>query len=158
MPPIPESPTGLAPPNANSPTDDFIPIIHQCGPGKIQTRALFPPGPTRGVAKDDEDEGFTPITPSPSDTSPKSPRRWLTSSPRDVLGIPVSKVFLARKLRKSNDVEDLEPLSPREAPTSSYPPVPAVVQGAKERKTIWGFVEGWWDLGLLDRGRSLRRK
>ncbi|KAK8034685.1 hypothetical protein PG993_009680 [Apiospora rasikravindrae] len=155
MPPIPESPTGLAPPRANSPKGDYIPVIHKSGPSKIQTRGLA----DQGGAKDDEDDGFTPITPTPSSASPKSPRRWLPTSPRDALGIPISKVFLGRKVRKSNDFEDMEPLSPREAaPTSTHPNAPAVAQGVKERKTIWGFVEGWWDLGLLDRGRSLRRK
>ncbi|KAK8065996.1 hypothetical protein PG997_012743 [Apiospora hydei] len=159
MPPIPESPAGLAPPHTNSPTEDYIPIIHKRGPTKIQTRGLFPPGQTRGQAKEDDDNGFTPITPTPLSASPKSPRRWLPASPRDALGIPISKVFLGRKVRKTNDVEDMEHLSPREAAhTSSHPNVHAVAQGAKDRKTIWGFVEGWWDLGLLDRGRSLKRK
>ncbi len=26
------------------------------------------------------------------------------------------------------------------------------------RRTLFGIIEGWWDLGLLERGRSLRRK
>ncbi|KAK8136577.1 hypothetical protein PG984_004517 [Apiospora sp. TS-2023a] len=149
MPPIPESPVGLNPPNASTTS----PVMHQRGLGKLQTRGLSP-----SAGNDEEDNGFTPITPAPSNVSPKSPRWWLPSSPRDALGIPVSKVFLGRKLRKNNDIGDFEPLSPREAQTSLYPPVPAVVQSGKKRGTIWGLVEGWWDLGLLDRGRTLRRK
>jgi len=26
------------------------------------------------------------------------------------------------------------------------------------RKTMWGFVEGWWDLGLIDRMGTVRKK
>ncbi|KAK8855814.1 hypothetical protein PGQ11_011726 [Apiospora arundinis] len=157
MPPIPESPASLAPPQAtsNSPTEDYIPIIHKRVPTKIQTQGLAPPEPTNGgPARDPDDDGFTPITPAPgAGVSPKSPRRWFPTSPRDALGIPVSKYFLGRKLSKNGHAEDMEPLSPREAP-SSYPPVPAVAPREKKTKTVWG----WWDLGLLERGLSLRRK
>ncbi|KAK6850263.1 hypothetical protein PG995_014096 [Apiospora arundinis] len=50
MPPIPESPASLAPPQAtsNSPTEDYIPIIHKRVPTKIQTQGLAPPEPTNG--------------------------------------------------------------------------------------------------------------
>jgi hypothetical protein len=30
--------------------------------------------------------------------------------------------------------------------------------GKKERRTVWGFIEGWWDLGLLERMGTVRRK
>lgn len=155
MPPIPESPGGLAPPLAttNSPTEDYIPIIHKRVPAKIRTHGLAPPDLTKEGARDNDDDGFTPITAAPPSASPKSPRRWFPTSPRDALGIPMSKYFLGRKLSKSGDAEDLQPLSPRDAPTS-YPPVPGVPPREKKTNTIWG----WWDLGLLERGKSLRRK
>ncbi|KAK8003061.1 hypothetical protein PG989_002780 [Apiospora arundinis] len=139
MPPIPESPASLAPPQAtsNSPTEDYIPIIHKRVPTKIQTQGLAPPGANQW---DPDDDGFTPITPAPgAGVSPKSPRRWFPTSPRDALGIPVSKYFLGRKLSKNGHAEDMEPLSPREAP-SSYPPGAGGGAEGKENENGLGLV------------------
>ncbi|KAK7935494.1 hypothetical protein PG985_000989 [Apiospora marii] len=95
MPPIPESPASLAPPNAaiTSPSGDHSPVTHQRGPGRLQTRGLSSSMPMRGAGKGDGDDGLTPVAPAPSNTYPNSPRGWLPSSPRDALGIPISKVF-----------------------------------------------------------------
>lgn len=156
MPPIPESPA--------SPTDDVIPIAHKRVPERIRTQGLAPP-PRDDV--DDDNNGFTPITPiTPTGaTSPYSLRRWLSFgrqqqspvSPRDALGIPVSKWKLGRSLsRRAGDADDLEPLSPQAAGAGL--PVPAVQQKEKKRGTVWGMIEGWWDLNLLEKSKSLRRK
>lgn len=35
---------------------------------------------------------------------------------------------------------------------------PALSTGGKKRRTVWGLVDGWWDLGLLERMGTVRRK
>jgi hypothetical protein len=85
----------------------------------------------------------------------------LPSSPRDALGIPISKIKLSRsKSNKRVDVDgDTEPLSPSTPAFASARGVEEGLQPAKpKRKTVWGVLEGWWDLNLLERGKSMRRK
>lgn len=164
MPIIPESPRTFAPPlpggkgSSSSPTEDFIPMIHKRVPEKIRTRIPTPPSTP-------SDDGFTPITPAPSLFSPKSKgqgRAPPLPSPRDALGIPVSKfTFLGRsKSRRAADADadDMEPLSPSVARDMDGLPLPVQASEKPKRKTIWGVLDGWWDLGLLERGKSLRRK
>lgn len=158
MPVIPESPKTLAPPaeKPNSPVEDFIPIIHKCIPERIQTRNLEVP------PQSPSDDGYTPITPAPSVFSPKLKTRVPPlPSPRDALGIPISKIkFLTRSRSKNSpvDADDLEPLSPSVVRDAEGLPVPVQTKEKPKRRTVWGVLEGWWDLGLLERGKSLRRK
>ncbi|KAK4148901.1 hypothetical protein C8A00DRAFT_38513 [Chaetomidium leptoderma] len=38
-------------------------------------------------------------------------------------------------------------------------PAPAnTAAGGKKRRTVWGLIDGWWDLGLLERMGTVRRK
>lgn len=174
MPPIPETPTqprallrarGLAPPSAPaivppkeempdmpavSPSDDFIPIMHQRVPTKIRTQ-VPPPPPSPS------DDGYTPITPAPT-PKPKFSLSRGPTSPRDALGIPVSKVMFGRSKSKRDVDGDTEPLSPSEGLYRGVDTLPVPVQSKPKRKTVWGVLDGWWDLGLLERGKSLRRK
>ncbi|KAK6076419.1 hypothetical protein SCUP234_07153 [Seiridium cupressi] len=158
MPVIPESPKAPGPmaEKSTSPIEDFIPIIHKRIPQKIQTRNLDVPPVSPS------DDGFTPITPAPSMFSPKLKTKVPPlPSPRDALGIPISKIkFLTRSKSKSSpvDSEDLEPLSPSVVRGADGLPVPVQTKGKPKRRTVWGMIEGWWDLGLLERGKSLRRK
>lgn len=159
MPPIPESP------HAAPGADDSIPAAHKRVPERIRTQGLAPP------PRDDvDDDGFTPVTPAAAAASPRSPlRRWLSfgrqqlspTSPRDALGIPVGKWKLgrnpSRRLAAGGDADDLEPLSPQ-AGVAAGLPVPVVQPAEKKRGTVWGLIEGWWDLNLLEKSKSLRRK
>lgn len=44
------------------------------------------------------------------------------------------------------------------SPVVPVPPSPAPTKG-KKRRTVWeGLVDGWWDLGLLERMGTVRRK
>ncbi|KAH8681891.1 hypothetical protein BX600DRAFT_505529 [Xylariales sp. PMI_506] len=175
MPPIPESPRIITPPApvatvSMSPVEDYIPIIHKRIPEKIYERVPSPPLSSRD-SKEEDDDGYTPITPAPTLASPRSPIERLKSraapllSPRDALGIPVSKIKILRVSRARNaattdDSDDMmEPLSPSNglpfaANAQSNPPD----KEKPKRRTVWGVLEGWWDLGLLERGKSLRRK
>lgn len=39
------------------------------------------------------------------------------------------------------------------------PPIPSDAKQKPKRKTVWGALEGWWELpGLLDRMNTVRRK
>lgn len=155
MPPIPESPLSPRGPNDG----DIIPAAHKRVPERIRTQGLAPP------PRDDvDDDGFTPVTPAAASASPRSPlRRWLSfgrqqqspTSPRDALGIPVSKWRLGRNpSRRLGDADDLEPLSPQ----AGGLPVPVVQPVAKKRGTVRSFIDGWWDLNLLEKSKSLRQK
>jgi hypothetical protein len=31
-------------------------------------------------------------------------------------------------------------------------------RGKSKRRTVWGMIEGWWDLGLLERMGTVRRR
>ncbi|KAI2467099.1 hypothetical protein F4781DRAFT_444619 [Annulohypoxylon bovei var. microspora] len=151
---------------SNSPKEDYIPIFHQPSLGHANSnyRAKLATPPIMVVVPPTpSDDGFTPITPTPA--SPRVNGFRLSRAPplpRDALGIPVGKKFIRAKSMKAqfchadddND-DDKTPLSPTsgrdlEAQMTAKP--------KPKRKTLWGVIEGWWDLGLLERGRSLKRK
>lgn len=152
IPPRAPSPNG----SSLSSTEDFIPILHEpvpklrVTPVKTPMLVIVPP-PTPS------DDGFTPVTPSPS--------RWkgfrlarASQLPRDALGIATaaaagfSRKKSQRAVEESDQFEDTAPLSPFSPRTLDVP------SAKPKRRTLFDVLEGWWDLGLLERGRSLRRK
>lgn len=163
--PAPSSPGSSYP---HSPGSDYIPILHQPvpklgkTPAKTPTLVIVPPP---SPSPSDDDDGFTPVTPSPSPRS-RGFRRIIRASqlPRDALGIATAG-FARMKSQRAvggydddhhhhhhhHDDDDREPLSP---PYDA----PAARAKTTTRKTLFGVLEGWWDLGLLERGKSLRRK
>ncbi|KAI0839326.1 hypothetical protein F5Y06DRAFT_32416 [Hypoxylon sp. FL0890] len=146
------------------PKEDYIPIIHRPSLSHAKTRVSMASPPIAVVIPPTpSDEGFTPITPTP--TSPRLKEFRLSRAPplpRDALGIPVGKKFFVSKSKRAhihgtseNDDDDTMPLSPasdRDLETQMS------TKQKPKRKTLWGVIEGWWDLGLLERGKSLRRK
>ncbi|KAI0383650.1 hypothetical protein F5Y04DRAFT_287327 [Hypomontagnella monticulosa] len=162
----PPAPVALPPTvtRSASPGEDYIPIAHN--PSLDYTRAtplptavVIPPTPS--------DDGFTPITPTP--VSPGLRGFRLSRAPplpRDALGIPIGQGFVRAKSKRvqiahvDDDDNDTTPLSPT-TPTMGQEGVSGARGKPKpklKRKTLWGVIEGWWDLGLLERGKSLRRK
>jgi hypothetical protein len=160
-------------PSASPPEAGFIPIMHRKPvPDRINTSAAaaaaakMPPMPPTPSSDDD---GFTPVTPgsgvSPQGRSPRSQVRAKGGileqlSPRDALGIPVSKILARVKSKKvtivdprkdDDEFEDVTPLSPSRD-------LEAQRERQGVRRTLFGLIEGWWDLGLLDRSKSLKRK
>lgn len=156
---------------SNSPREDYIPIAHdhmhaQTRAAPLPTAVVIPPTPS--------DDGFTPITPTPA--SPRLRGFRLSRAPplplpRDALGIPIGQKFVRAKSRRvqiahvdDDNNDDTTPLSPtadREAGLGDGSGVQTAAGKPKpklKRKTLWGVIEGWWDLGLLERGKSLRRK
>ncbi|KAI1259907.1 hypothetical protein F5Y18DRAFT_432723 [Xylariaceae sp. FL1019] len=153
--PPPNQPTFLQPPPASphgssvSPTEDFIPILHQpvprlgATPAKTPMLVIVPP-PTPS------DDGFTPVTPSATSPRLKAFRLARASHiPRDALGIATAGFKRKKSQRAIDEYDDSTPLSPHTPYTPKAKPA---------RRTLFGLIEGWWDLGLLERGKSLRRK
>ena len=118
---------------------------------------------------DSDADGFTPVTPgSATLKSPRGVRAF------DALGIPVlnaGRSILARaRSRKASvvdpdreDFDDVTPLTPSPASPFSGPAGARDLEAAgatrkTTRRTLFGIIEGWWDLGLLERGKSLRRR
>ncbi|KAI1492576.1 hypothetical protein F5X96DRAFT_691178 [Biscogniauxia mediterranea] len=175
LPPPPPPAVLVAPPPVTVGEDEkeeYIPIIHKPANGEQEKEKrtlrpiIIPPVPASASAShnhgnaeddndDDDDDGpFTPITPL------VSPPVREHKTPRNALGIvPVSKFRRVRSMRAiivggdEDEDEDaaapLTPLSPGEKGTKAMKP---------KRKTFFGVLEGWWDLGLLERGKSLRRR
>ncbi|KAH9894665.1 hypothetical protein F4778DRAFT_784092 [Xylariomycetidae sp. FL2044] len=156
---------------STSPTEAFIPIMHRRPvPAPINTNTnpvVMPPIPPTP-----SDDGFAPAA---ADPSPRQKKGWHVSraaplSPRDALGIPISKFMRTRSRRAQichvDDDDDLDdnkfgdtaPLSPRDLGASAHAVAGKTATGKPKRKTLFGVLEGWWDLGLLERGKSLRRK
>ncbi|KAI1772132.1 hypothetical protein F4818DRAFT_444758 [Hypoxylon cercidicola] len=123
---------------AESPKEDFITIVHQ--PSRDHIDARMAPLPPNVIPPTPSDDGFSSISRAPPPL------------PRDALGIPIGKMFTRSKSRRvHHEDDDTTPLSPGiETQTAS--------RQRPKRKTLWGVIEGWWDLGLLERGKSLRRK
>lgn len=127
----------------DSPEEDFITIGHQPSRDHADTRAVPPPPIV--IPPTSSDDGLSPIGRAPP-------------LPRDALGIPISKRFTfarakSRRVRYEND-DDTTPLSP----DAEVQMATTATRQRPKRKTLWGVIEGWWDLGLLERGKSLRRK
>ncbi|KAI5922081.1 hypothetical protein F4810DRAFT_721610 [Camillea tinctor] len=119
------------------------------------------PAPSNATT-DDEDGAFTPVTPL------VSPPVREHKTPRNALGIvPVGKFRRIRSMRAvivngddNDEDEATTPLTPRAAGGEQEKEVGGTGKSAKGgmRRTFFGVLEGWWDLGLLERGRSLRRR
>ncbi|KAI1464418.1 uncharacterized protein F4812DRAFT_468043 [Daldinia caldariorum] len=148
--------------NSSNSSQDYIPIAHKPSYGDIndQKRAAHPPIAVI-IPPTPSDDGFTPITPTPASPEVKDYRlSRVPPLPRDALGIPVGKFFTRAKSNKvqiqhEEEYDDVTPLSPkryRDLETQ------AMTKPKPKRRTLWGVIEGWWDLGLLEKGMSLRRK
>ncbi|XDG08928.1 hypothetical protein ABKA04_008543 [Annulohypoxylon sp. FPYF3050] len=168
------------PDDDDDPKEAYIPIAHQPslkgkdkGKGKMPTipiAVVIPPTPS--------DDGFTPITPTPA--SPRLKGFRLSRAPplppppppslsHNALGItipphPHTKFARAKSMKAEichvdddDDVDDMTPLSPARGRDLEAQMV-TMTRPKPKRRTLWGVIEGWWDLGLLERGKSLRRK
>ncbi|KAI0509111.1 hypothetical protein F5B22DRAFT_649386 [Xylaria bambusicola] len=154
-----EPPSQPTPSPQSSSHEDYIPILHQPvlkygkTPAKTPTLVVVPP-------PSPSDDGFTPVTPpTPSPRTKAFKRIRVSQLPRDALGIAAAG-FSRRKSQRGEKVEEPDeetmPLSPPyDAQTMD---AQVAVKAKPTRKTLFGVLEGWWDLGLLERGRSLRRK
>ncbi|TRX95039.1 hypothetical protein FHL15_004124 [Xylaria flabelliformis] len=146
----PPAPAHLAPPPApsphgstDSPTEDYIPILHQPAPrfgkapAKTPTLVIVPP-------PSPSDDGFTPVTPSPSPRLKGFKRIRVSQLPRDALGIATAGFSRKKSQRALNEYDDTTPLSPPyDAQTMD---AKLAVKVKPKRKTILSVLEGWWDL------------
>lgn len=109
------------------------------------------------------------VTPSPpsDDVIPDEHKRVPGLIPRSPLSpISVSLGFMAKRAVRKPVPEPIVVQMPSRAKFDVASPglesiaiaSPTVEQKKPKRKTMWGFVEGWWDLGLIDRMGTVRRK
>lgn len=129
-PPPPKYPPKVVTPS--SPRDDTIPNEHKRVPG------LIPRSP------------LSPVAAGLASMARRAVRRPVPS-PIVVQPLPKSKFF-----QKQDDSPD----SATVVIGIETLPVPVTDEKPKsKRKTMWGFnVEGWWELGLLERMNTVRRK
>ncbi|RYP67337.1 hypothetical protein DL771_007281 [Monosporascus sp. 5C6A] len=164
-------------PADSSPTGVLVPIVHRPPPPPpvlttiANTSANAVRMPPMPPTPDSDDDGFTPVTPGPS-PGPRSPHLRAF----DALGLPVAAAVgraLARvRSRKvtvvdpssspGGEFEDVTPLTPAADRTPLDGDLEAAGDGGGGRKTMrrtfFGIIEGWWDLGLLDMSKSLKRR
>ncbi|CAJ2500789.1 Uu.00g036420.m01.CDS01 [Anthostomella pinea] len=148
MPPMPFGP----------PTEDFIPVVHKRVPEPIQTNIhdisrtpiIMPPIPPTP-----SNDGFTPVTPAPSPRLKGFRSNRTSHLSQDALGISVVRFKSVKAQIVDDEHDDMTPLSPAKNRDIEAQVLPKM---KPKRKTLLGVLEGWWDLGLLERGRSLRRR
>ncbi|KAI0396437.1 hypothetical protein F5Y17DRAFT_102255 [Xylariaceae sp. FL0594] len=147
-----------------SPNEESVPILHQplpklgSAPAKQPILVIVPPLPSSSSSS--SSDGFTPLTP-PTPSSPRKKKRTTTRFRFcDALGITTTTTPIVSRMRSQrayldhDDEDETEPLSP--PPQAQLAVKPTTT---KRKTTLFGVsLEGWWDLGLLERGRSLRRK
>lgn len=153
-----------------------------------KTRIVIPPIPPTPDSDDEGFTPVTPgsaggvAVPRRNNTL-KSPRSAGGGGMRafDALGIPVVARGILGRVR-SRKVTIVDPSKERyndygddDGFEDDVPLTPAGAQGRDlekggmsggdangsrktMRRTLFGLIEGWWDLGLLERGKSLRRK
>ncbi|KAF3069717.1 hypothetical protein GL218_07831 [Daldinia childiae] len=146
--------------SSGSSEEDYIPIIHKPSHRSVSDKKRMPHPPIAVVIPPTpSDDGFTPITPTPASPKLKDYRlSRVPPLPRDALGIPVGRMLVRAKSRKvqiQHEDDEATPLSPTRGRDLE---MQMAAKPKPKRKTLWGVIEGWWDLGLLERGKSLRRK
>ncbi|KAI1076239.1 hypothetical protein F5B20DRAFT_338292 [Whalleya microplaca] len=148
-----------------SPEEAFIPIMHKRVPEPINTNAKAPPIIMPPIPPTPSDDGFTPVTPTPSPRLRGFRITRTSQLAREGLGIwiPVSKFSRSRsrraEVRHVDDNADTSPLSPVGNGNRNLDVEAQTAPRTRpKRRTLFGVLEGWWDLGLLERGKSLRRK
>ncbi|KAI1334620.1 hypothetical protein F5Y15DRAFT_286538 [Xylariaceae sp. FL0016] len=146
-----------------SPTEAYVPIVHAQDHAQTHTqpRRSIVPIVMPPIPPTPSDDGFTPVTPVPSPRNKGFKLTRASQLPRDALGIAAGRFKSIRSPKatrfadEQDEYDDVTPLSPTgakglRATTEEKP--------EKKRKTLFGVLEGWWDLGLLERGLSLKRR
>ncbi|KAK0610011.1 hypothetical protein B0T17DRAFT_621289 [Bombardia bombarda] len=129
-PPPPPPPPLTMSEKASSPSDDVIPDEHKRIPGLIPR-------------------------------SPLSPMRGFMARRARKHAVPPPIVIQSSSSSGNFDLEKGGGVvtTGLESVAIQSPATTAVQPAAKpKRKTVWGFVDGWWELGLLERMNTVRRK
>ncbi|RYP33454.1 hypothetical protein DL767_004732 [Monosporascus sp. MG133] len=170
LPAMPTTITSASSSADSSPTEVLVPIVHRPPlPPPLLTTTTAVRMPPMPPTPDSDDDGFTPVTPglSPGHRSPRL-RAF------DALGLPVAaavgralarvrsrKVTVVNPSSPGGEFEDVTPLTPAGGRTPLDGDLEAAGDGGGRktmRRTLFGFIEGWWDLGLLDKARSEKRR
>ncbi|KAI1432855.1 hypothetical protein GGR50DRAFT_696657 [Xylaria sp. CBS 124048] len=151
-----------------SPVDDSVSILYtpvpKLGKTSVKTPTLVIVPPPRAPS----DDGFTPITPSPSPRLKAFKRIRASQVPRDALGIATTGFAWRRSQRAVDECDTATTATPvmsspdgdddDDDDVSTVMDAQLAIKVKPRRRTIFEVLEGWWDLGLLDRSKSLKRK
>ncbi|KAM7221997.1 hypothetical protein V8F06_002748 [Rhypophila decipiens] len=127
------------------------------------------PGTRSPYAPNDDEltEKRIPVSPIDDDNQQQSPRRVVS---------PLSPVrdFIARRATRKQVPRPIEVtrsrglkrdmLSPAmhevdlRSPQAESPAAREQAKSKTQRRTVWGMIDGWWDLGLLERMNTIKRK
>lgn len=137
-------PSSSPPPTPYSPTDDVIPAEHKRIPGLIPRSPILTLSGLGIVAK----RVVGPRKPVPAPILVVHPPSSQTNEESTFdLGKMGLKSPAAVSVAGSIVVSPVLPV-----------PVHTKQKEKSKRRTMWGLVEGWWDLGLLERMGTVRRK
>ncbi|KAK3317660.1 hypothetical protein B0T19DRAFT_295504 [Cercophora scortea] len=160
MPPIPGSPTD----ETEDSTDNISPVLSR-GPQPPASRSLAPPSPPAAIIA----PATMPETPpSPSDdVIPEEHRRVPGLIPRSPLS-PIYGFMAKRAMRKvvpppivvvgPSSAKYERGVSPGLESVGIASPAAQQQPIKPKRKTMWGIIDGWWDLGLLERMNTVKRR
>ncbi|KAM7188275.1 hypothetical protein V8F20_010652 [Naviculisporaceae sp. PSN 640] len=125
------------------------------------------PGTRSPYAPHDDEltEKRIPVSPVDDDnTQEQSPKRVVSplSPVRDFIARRATRkqvprpieVGRSRGLRRDMLSPGLQEVDLRSPQVES----PAGEKRKTQRRTVWGMIDGWWDLGLLERMNTVRRK
>ncbi|KAK4235464.1 hypothetical protein C8A03DRAFT_36678 [Achaetomium macrosporum] len=188
MPPIPASPTDNNENDNKKQEDGISPLLSRAPPLPLPSsphrkttspppvRAAFPPSPSSAIDDTIPDEHKR--IPIQLPRSPLSPLRvgfglgiMSRSLTKSFRSNPIKKpvpppIVVVHPLAAEKNTGFKEVQSPAvQSATATIVdntlPSPSPVTPRKtssKRRTVWGFIEGWWDLGLLERMGTVRRR
>ncbi|KAK0712729.1 hypothetical protein B0T26DRAFT_650784 [Lasiosphaeria miniovina] len=146
MPPIPGSPID----GPDGITDNISPILSRGPPPttSADNNLASPSSPSDDVIPEEHKRvpGLIP-------RSPLSPLRGFMSrrgrkpAPHPI----VTQPYLASQGGKAA-------VTPGMVSVGIQSPAAALAQAKPKRRTAWGIIDGWWDLGLLERMNTVKRR
>ncbi|KAK3997920.1 hypothetical protein QBC44DRAFT_46673 [Cladorrhinum sp. PSN332] len=92
--------------------------------------------------------------------SPLSPIKGFLASRQKRKSVPPPPPIITIPIRQSKFREEKTPDVAVALQTVGLTPPPLPVPAMKpiKRKTVWGVIDGWWDLGLVERMNTIKRK
>ncbi|KAK4223684.1 hypothetical protein QBC38DRAFT_459095 [Podospora fimiseda] len=146
---------GLRPPPLRIPNK--MPTIAGSPTDERATNAIAPimAGGAAGTSMDDRRQEQTRVP-----KSPLSPIKGFLASRQKRKSVPAPPPIITVPVRQSKFREEKTPEAAVALQTVGLtpPPLPAPAMKPIKRKTVWGVIDGWWDLGLVERMNTIKRK
>ncbi|KAK4112454.1 hypothetical protein N656DRAFT_90652 [Canariomyces notabilis] len=137
----------------SSPSDDVIPDEHKRVPGLI-LRSPLSPTLLRGLSL-----GLMPGS-KRRKRKPVPPPIVVVHPPRSdyLLEGKSAAIEMAAMSASSTTTTTTTPSKSPEMVNVGGEEPPAATAAKPKRRTVWGIIEGWWDLGLLERMNTVRSR